>query len=305
MQNSVGSQANDKQPQNGVVCDHPSEKQLQGFIDESLEMNKRLQQIKSVVQTTTSNIEGRLVSLAEKLEQIKKDDQTQERCGLVSAQYDEASLRLDALETLHRGVAEETGMALLQVDRVQGKLEQCNHVFAPCDKILEEFDRRLLTLESGSTDNGVLVWKIDRFASRLAEAKTGVNTSFCSPPMTVGRFGYQLCLRAYLNGDGAAQGSFLSVYLVVMRGQFDAVLSWPFAQKVTIMLLDQSPARCHVRETFLPDPSSTSYHRPTSDKNLGSGCPRFASHELIRTRGYCQDDHLFLKLAVDGTGLHF
>ena len=49
-----------------------------------------------------------------------------------------------------------------------------------------------------------------------------------------------MCLRLYPNGDGLGQGSHLSVFFVVMRGPHDAILSWPFKQKVTLALLGQT-----------------------------------------------------------------
>lgn len=41
-----------------------------------------------------------------------------------------------------------------------------------------------------------------------------------------------MCLRIYLNGDGTGRGSHLSLFFVVMRGLSDALLKWPFNQKV-------------------------------------------------------------------------
>lgn len=46
------------------------------------------------------------------------------------------------------------------------------------------------------------------------------------------KYGYKMCLRIYLNGDGTGRGSHLSLFFVVMRGQSDALLKWPFNQKV-------------------------------------------------------------------------
>lgn len=41
-----------------------------------------------------------------------------------------------------------------------------------------------------------------------------------------------MCLRLYLNGDGTGRGTHLSLFFVVMRGKCDALLKWPFCQKV-------------------------------------------------------------------------
>lgn len=46
------------------------------------------------------------------------------------------------------------------------------------------------------------------------------------------KYGYKMCLRLYFNGDGTGRGTHLSLFFVVMRGKCDALLKWPFSQKV-------------------------------------------------------------------------
>lgn len=46
-----------------------------------------------------------------------------------------------------------------------------------------------------------------------------------------------MCLRLYLNGDGTGRGTHLSLFFVVMRGKYDALLKWPFSQKVNDLML--------------------------------------------------------------------
>lgn len=48
------------------------------------------------------------------------------------------------------------------------------------------------------------------------------------------KYGYKMCLRIYLNGDGTGRASHLSLFFVVMRGHSDALLKWPFNQKVKL-----------------------------------------------------------------------
>ena len=86
--------------------------------------------------------------------------------------------------------------------------------------------------------------------------------SLYSQPFYTNRFGYKMCGRVYLNGDGMGKGTHLSLFFVLMRGEYDALLEWPFRQKVTLSLLDQSPARRDLSDTFRPDPTSSSFRRP-------------------------------------------
>ena len=50
-----------------------------------------------------------------------------------------------------------------------------------------------------------------------------------------------MCLRVYLNGDGEGRGTHISVFFVVMRGEFDALLEWSFDHKVTLSILGEFP----------------------------------------------------------------
>ena len=109
-----------------------------------------------------------------------------------------------------------------------------------------------------------------------------------------------MCVRRYLNGDGMGKNTHISLFFVIMRGTYDALLPWPFRQKVTFMLLDQN-RREHIIDAFRPDPASTSFKRPTSEMNVASGCPLFMANDQLETHGhaYVKDDVMFLKIIVD------
>ena len=80
-------------------------------------------------------------------------------------------------------------------------------------------------------------------------------------------------------------GTQISVFFVVMRGQYDALLRWPFRQKVTFTLMDQDNVE-HVIEAFRPDPSSSSFQRPRRETNIASGCPMFCSLTELNNHAY-------------------
>ena len=159
---------------------------------------------------------------------------------------------------------------------------------------LEEFVRQ----QQVSSYGGVLLWKIPDYARCKNDAITGRQTSFYSPCFYTSRHGYKMCARIYLNGDGMGKGTHISVFFVVMRGQFDALLRWPFRQKVTMMLLDQDNVE-HVIDAFRPDPNSSSFQRPRREINIASGCPLLCPLSELNRRVYLQDDVLVLKIVVD------
>lgn len=113
-----------------------------------------------------------------------------------------------------------------------------------------------------------------------------------------------MCARLYLNGDGMGKGTHVSLFFVIMRGSYDALLKWPFRQKVTLMFLELS-GKEHVTDAFRPDPTSSSFKRPTTEMNIASGCPLFMALSMLDSSSHCfvKDNTAFLKFVVSGDGL--
>ena len=100
------------------------------------------------------------------------------------------------------------------------------------------------------------------------------------------------------------KGKYVSLFFVIMRSQYDALLTWPFKQKVTLMLLDQGTAGEHVVDAFRPDPNSSSFKRPVSEMNIASGCPLFVPLNLLESnRTFVKNNTAFFKIIVDTQGL--
>ena len=151
--------------------------------------------------------------------------------------------------------------------------------------------------EMPSTD-GTLMWKISNFAQQRQEAVSARRTSFYSPSFYTSRYGYKMCARIYLNGDGMGRATHISLFFVLMRSEYDALLRWPFRQKVTLMILDQDNVE-HVIDAFRPDPNSSSFQKPRRQMNIASGCPLFCPLTELEKHGYVRDDAMFVKVIVD------
>ena len=181
------------------------------------------------------------------------------------------------------------------------RLNRTEHQLALHEIQLSEQDMQIQMLEATS-HNGTYIWKIDHYSRRFQEAASGRTPSIYSPPFYVGRFGYKVCARLYPNGDGIGKGTHMSMFFVIMRGEYDALLPWPFIQKVHFRLIDQDGIR-DAYDAFCPEPHSSSFKRPTSDMNIASGCPTFIRQAGLREGGYIRDDTMFVKITVDMTGL--
>ena len=183
------------------------------------------------------------------------------------------------------------------VRRVERRIESIEHTLALRNVTLADLEEYIRQQEFSSYD-GQLLWKITEFARRRNEAVSGTQVSFYSPCFYTSRYGYKMCARIYLNGAGMGRGTHISVFFVVMRGQYDAILRWPFREKVTFMLLDQDNVE-HVIDAFRPDPNSSSFQRPRRETNIASGCPIFCSLTELSNHAYVRDDTMFLKVIVD------
>ena len=149
-----------------------------------------------------------------------------------------------------------------------------------------------------STHNGAFLWRVPEVRRRIRDAKIGRITSIYSPPFYTGRNGYKMCIRAYLNGDGSGEGTHLSTFFVIMKGEYDSLLQWPFDHKVSLVLVDQDQKK-HLVQSFKPDLRSASFQKPKSDMNVASGCPEFAKLSILDDPSYVKDDVLFIKAIVD------
>ena len=181
------------------------------------------------------------------------------------------------------------------------RIESIEHTLALRNVTLADLEEYVRQQEFSSYD-GQLLWKVSDYARRRNDAVTGQQVSFYSPCFYTSRCGYKMCARIYLNGDGMGRGTHISIFFVVMRGQYDALLRWPFRQKVTFMLLDQDNVE-HVIDAFRPDPSSSSFQRPRRETNIASGCPMFCSQAELNNHAYVRDDTVFLKIIVDTSDL--
>ncbi|XP_077821375.1 TNF receptor-associated factor 2 isoform X3 [Macaca mulatta] len=189
-----------------------------------------------------------------------------------------------------------------KIEALSNKVQQLERSIGLKDLAMADLEQKVLEMEA-STYDGVFIWKISDFARKRQEAVAGRTPAIFSPAFYTSRYGYKMCLRIYLNGDGTGRGTHLSLFFVVMKGPNDALLRWPFNQKVTLMLLDQNN-REHVIDAFRPDVTSSSFQRPVNDMNIASGCPLFCPVSKMEAKNsYVRDDAIFIKAIVDLTGL--
>ena len=116
--------------------------------------------------------------------------------------------------------------------------------------------------------------------------------SWFSPPFYTHLGGYRMCLKVYANGAGTGKGKHVSVFVHLMRGEFDDLLQWPFRGDVTIKLKKSDPPHYQRILPLNENTPNASVCKPTKEKNNGWGYHEYISHTGLYAGGYLKDDKL-------------
>ena len=124
--------------------------------------------------------------------------------------------------SLERELRDKVGI----IDRLRGRMDQTDESLAlNTVKITDlESQRGPRAQQVVHSYNGTLLWKIESYQRKRQDAINGVKTALYSPPFYGAQYGYKMCAKIYMNGDGFGKGSHLSLFFVVMRGELNDLL---------------------------------------------------------------------------------
>jgi hypothetical protein len=132
------------------------------------------------------------------------------------------------------------------------------------------------------------------------QKKKQAGEAFQFPPFYTHPNGYRMALRVYASGSDG-KGSYLSVHVLMIRGEHDIKLKWPFIGKVTFTLFNQLEDKNHHTLTSLFD----------SKRNARVGGPAWGfaqfihhfalAHNTFRNTQYLMNDALFFKVSGEAT----
>lgn len=169
-----------------------------------------------------------------------------------------------------------------------------------------ELEKALQQLQLSSIKHtNSFLWRIEGFSKILRRAQKKDETEIESDPFYTNTetecYGYKLKVIVCPNGDGDGEKTHLSVYIVIMKGEYDAILPWPFSKKVKFTLIDQEEdpdqRQNKTQKVFWQDCESLA--RPVTGENVGVGSRKFVSHEELNSRRFLVDDTLFLLVDIE------
>ena len=123
--------------------------------------------------------------------------------------------------------------------------------------------------------------------------------SWFSPPFYSHIGGYKICLRVDANGVEDGAGTYVSVSVYLMRGEYDDDLVWPFTSDISLKLMNHRADEEHLEHTF-----NYVAERPVSEGERAiSGIRRakFIPHSALsysRNAGFLNKDSLKFKVVA-------
>lgn len=101
-----------------------------------------------------------------------------------------------------------------------------------------------------------------------------------SQPFYSGPEGYKMCLSVNANGDGKSAGTYVSVFVYLMRGEYDANLTWPCRGNVTFLLVKKSGSSGVKNTSDIGNSTNGTSMRVIMEErsSAGWGFPEFIPH---------------------------
>ena len=119
------------------------------------------------------------------------------------------------------------------------------------------------------------------------------------------RGGYKMKIQAYMGGNGTGEGTHISLYHVLCKGDNDDSLHWPFLQHVKFTLQPQSNNVKPLIKTITDSEEVRSqptniecFGKPPPEGNTGRGFTECFSHNTVST-GYIKDNAIEIYITVD------
>lgn len=133
---------------------------------------------------------------------------------------------------LHLCVPRHIGKLCQEIAELKMEVKELKVALAAQQETVEQVEATLYP------SAGQFTWRVDNIRERITMAQAGTrpDSVIYSPSFYSLEAGYKLSLCIYPAGDNN-QG-YLSLYFVVMKGQFDEILQWPFQKRVYLSLLN-------------------------------------------------------------------
>ena len=166
---------------------------------------------------------------------ITKDKGTSQQIEQLMAKHEETSRKIERLTAKDKKKSQ-------QIEQLMAKDKDTSQQIERLTALVKVQDQHIRFLNSPP-----FVWKISNFERAYRKAASGIekvmaNTFYLSSN------GYRLRIKFFFNAKQAFGRLSFFIYICVVPGEFDPLLSWPFKEKVRVTLINQDPPRDEVKD---------------------------------------------------------
>ena len=166
---------------------------------------------------------------------IAKDKGTSQQIEQLMAKHEETSRKIERLTAKDKKKSQ-------QIEQLMARDKDTSQQIERLTALVKVQDQHIRFLNSPP-----FVWKIYNFKRAYMKAASGIekviaNTFYLSSN------GYRLRIKFFFNAKQAFGRLSFFIYICVVPGEFDPLLSWPFKEKVRVTLINQDPPRDDVKD---------------------------------------------------------
>ena len=161
---------------------------------------------------------GKLTGLERRIENLETsgggDSRARNEVHELKGKVRDLTVEIGNLRERNMSLEREMRDKMSIIDRLRSRMDQVDESLAlNTVKITDmESQRAPRAQQTIRSYNGTLLWKIDGYQRKRQDAIDGVKTALYSHPFYSAQFGYKMCAKIYMNGDGFGKGCLTKQY---------------------------------------------------------------------------------------------
>jgi hypothetical protein len=174
-------------------------------------------------------------------------------------------------------------------------LESLHQILVVMQKVVDEIKSKSIKGLNLLSSEGTYVFRLN-FSDLLNNEQ-----SIQSESIHTSQSGYAMKLICEIYNEGQKQKRYLSISLVLLMGNFDAILSWPMNYPITLSIIDLTPAKKNIDHPIPINSRMPMFDRPSSNENMPYRIQKFCTVDTLleKRNTYIQDDFLFIQLLIN------
>jgi hypothetical protein len=186
-------------------------------------------------------------------------------------------------------------------DNTTKLIESLHQILANMNKLLDEIKSKPMTGPKLLSSDNTYTWKL----SFLALINNGHGMQ--SEPVHTSQSGYRIALACEIHMDEKYQKRYVSVSFMILPGEFDAILSWPFQFPITLTLVDLTAVKKHIHHSIPLNVRTEAFDRPLGNAITPFKIGQFCSVDILeKNNNYIQDGSMYIQMHINfaAPGVH-